>query len=80
MMFDMTVTSRDFVRQFARLKRSAANGHEVVVRDRRGRAFVFRAQEAGPSLGEQLADLRGRFQTGIRQKSLRGFGRNRSVG
>ncbi|HEY4299488.1 MAG TPA: hypothetical protein VGM73_01360 [Candidatus Didemnitutus sp.] len=74
----MTVTTRDFVRQFARLKRSAANGEEIVVRDRRGAAFVFRTREAGPSLGDQLADLRGRLRTGVGRKSLRGFGRNRT--
>ncbi|HVU18469.1 MAG TPA: hypothetical protein VHD32_16315 [Candidatus Didemnitutus sp.] len=73
----MTVTTRDFVRQFARLKRSAANGEEIIVRDRSGAAFVFRTRETGPSLADQLSDLRGRMRTGIRQKTLRGFGRNR---
>lgn len=79
-MCDMTttITTRDFVRDFARLKRTAANGGEVVVRDRDGRTFVFRAQGAGPSLGEQLTDLRGTLNTGVRTKNLQGFGRNRT--
>lgn len=78
-MFDMetTTTAREFVRNFSRLKRTAANGGEVIVRDREGRAFVFRAKEAGPSLGSQLADLCGKHNTGVRVKSLAGYGRNR---
>ena len=52
-----TTTTREFIRHFARIKRAAANGDEVVVRDRRGQTFVFRAKAAGPSLGEQLSDL-----------------------
>ena len=78
-MCDMApITTREFIRHFARLKRAAANGHDVVVRDRSGQAFVFRAEAGGPSLGEQLADLRGVIRTGVRVKSLKGFGRNRA--
>ena len=79
-MYDMTTTTtaREFVRNFSRLKRAAANGGEVIVRDGTGRAFVFRAQEAGPSLASQLADLRGQLRTGVPVKSLKGFGRNRA--
>lgn len=71
------ISTREFIRNFARLKRAAANGDDVVVRDRQGRAFIFRAQGAGASLGEQLVDLRGSINTGVRVKSLKGFGRNR---
>lgn len=71
-------TTREFVRNFSRLKRAAANGGEVIVRDGGGRAYVFRAQEAGPSLGHQLTDLCGRLRTGVPVKSLKGFGRNRA--
>jgi len=80
-MCDMTTTTtaREFVRNFARLRKVAANGGEVIVRDRRGQAFVFRATgEAGPTLAEQLRDLRGTAATGVRVKSLKGFGRNRT--
>lgn len=72
------ITTREFIRHFARLKRAAANGEDVVVRDRSGQAFVFRAKGAGPSLGEQLSDLRGALRTGVPVKSLQGFGRNRT--
>jgi hypothetical protein len=72
------ITTREFVRHFARLKRAAANGEELVVRDRKGQAFVFRAKGAGPTLGEQLSDLRGSLRTGVRVKSLKGFGRKRA--
>jgi hypothetical protein len=71
-------TTREFIRDFARIKKAAANGHEVIVRDRQGQAFVFQAKVAGPSLGEQLADLRGAIRTGARVKRLKGFGRNRA--
>ncbi len=78
-MFDMaTTTTREFIRHFARLKKAAANGDEVVVRDRQGQIFVFRAKAAGPSLGEQLSDLKGALRTGKPVKSLQGFGRNRT--
>jgi hypothetical protein len=79
-MYDMstTTTARDFIRQFPRLKKAAANGEEVIVRDRRGRAYIFRAKEAGPSLGEQLTDICGALHTGIRVKSLKDFGHNRA--
>lgn len=79
-MYDMatTTTTREFIRDFARLKKAAANGDEVVVRDRQGRTFVFRAQGSGPSLGQQLSELRGALHTGQPVKSLRGFGRSRA--
>lgn len=78
-MHDMsTITNvREFVRNFSRLKRTAANGGEVIVRDREGRAYVFRAMDTGPSLGSQLSDLCGKHPTGVRVKSLAGYGRNR---
>ena len=79
-MYDMATatTTREFIRHFARLKKVAANGDEVIVRDRSGRSFVFRAKDIGPSLGEQLSDLCGALNTGNRVKSLKGFGRNRT--
>ena len=79
-MFDMatTTTTREFIRHFARIKKAAANGDEVVVRDRQGQMFVFRAKQAGASLGEQLSDLRGALATGRAVKTLQGFGRNRA--
>jgi hypothetical protein len=77
-MHDMaTTTTREFIRHFARLKKAAANGDEVIVRDRQGQAYVFRAKGSGPSLGEQLADLRGALRTGTRVKRLHGFGHRR---
>ncbi len=72
-----TATTREFIRNFARLKKVAANGGEIIVRDRRGRAFVFRAKDRGPSLADQLSDLCGVLKTGQPRKSLDGFGRNR---
>ena len=78
-MYDMATitTTREFIRHFSRLKKAAANGAEVVVRDRQGRTYSFQARSSGPSLGEQLSDLCGKHPTGVRVKSLAGFGRNR---
>ena len=73
-----TITTREFIRNFARLKKFAANGAEVVVQDRNGRAYVFRAKDEGLSLGDQLSDLCGKVVTGVPIKSLKGFGRNRA--
>ena len=75
---ETTITAREFIRHFARLKKAAANGEDVIVHDRSGQLFVFHAKGAGPSLGAQLSDLRGALQTGMRAKSLKGFGRNRA--
>jgi hypothetical protein len=74
-----TTTAREFVRNFARLHKVAANGGEVIVRDRHGRSFLYRTlTKRGPTLAEQLDDLRGSLDTGVRVKSLAGFGRPRS--
>jgi hypothetical protein len=73
-----TTTTRQFIRHFARVKKAAAGGAEVIVRDRKGPAFIFRAQGEGPSLGEQLSDLRGALHSGVRVKRMQGFGRNRT--
>lgn len=72
-----STTTREFIRNFSRLKKVAASGSEILVRDRKGTTFVFRAQAEAPTLDEQLSDLRGAFQTGNPVKSLKGFGRNR---
>lgn len=80
-MYDMKIratTTREFIRNFARLKKVAANGGEVIVRDRQGRTFVFRAGDPGPTLADELSDLCGALETGIKKKSLSGFGRNRT--
>jgi hypothetical protein len=71
------VTVREFLRNFARLKRAAAKGNEIVVRDLTGNSFVFRAKGPSSSLAEQLSDLQGAFNTGVSIKSLEGFGCNR---
>lgn len=80
-MYDMVTritTTREFIRDFARLKKVAAQGGEVIVRDRQGRAFVFRAGDPGPTLAEELDDLCGALETGVAKKNLSGFGRNRT--
>ncbi len=71
-------TTREFVRNFARLQKAADKGGEIIVKDRTGRSYVFRGQNKEPTLGEQLADIRGSLRTGVRVKSLKGYGRNRS--
>jgi hypothetical protein len=72
-----STTAREFVRNFSRLRKVAANGGEVIVRDRSGQAFVFRATtEGGRTLADQLGDLQGMFYTGVKAKSLKGFGHN----
>ena len=72
------VTSREFVRKFSSYKKAVANGNELVVKDRTGRRFLFRSEGPGSSLGSQLKDICGSFRTGVRVKSLSGFGRNRA--
>jgi hypothetical protein len=74
----MTTTLREFQRDFARMRRMAAAGQTVTVRAGDGQEFVFKATGKQPTLGEQFAHLRGSLRTGVRVKSLKGFGRNRS--
>ncbi len=64
-MYDLptALTSREFIRHFARLKKAAANGEEVVVRDRQGRSFVFQAKDGGPSAGGATRSLRRSLRT-----------------
>ncbi len=51
----------------------------VAAGDQSGQAFVFRnAGDTGPTLDEQLRDIRGAVATEVRVKSLKGFGRNRT--
>jgi hypothetical protein len=69
------ITTREFVRHFARFKRTVAKGDQVVVGDRGGRMFVFEEREARPSLSARLSDLQGALPSGNRKKRLEGFGR-----
>lgn len=71
-----STTSREFVRNFARFKKAAANGTSVRVQDRSGAIFVFALESKPPSLGSQLGDLCGALNTGIRAKVMTGFGRS----
>jgi hypothetical protein len=71
------VTSRDFVRKFSSYKKAVANGNELIVKDRTGRRFLFRSEGPASTLGKQLNDICGSFQTGVAVKNLSGFGRNR---
>lgn len=73
-----TTSTREFIRNFSRLKKAAANGAEVLVQDRKGTTFVFRAKAEGQTLDEQLSDLRGKFRTGKAVKTVQGFGSYRT--
>ena len=75
-MSDMTTTLREFNRHLARHRRAAAQGHEILIRDRTGATFVFkRVDEDKRSMSDMVGHLAGRVQTGRRVKSLAGYGR-----
>ena len=76
-MSTMQVTAREFVRKFSKYRRAALAGQEVRVCDRAGNGFVFRLVAApAVSLADAMGDLMGSVQTGRRQKSLAGYGRD----
>jgi hypothetical protein len=73
----MHVTAREFTRKFPNYRRAALAGKEIRVRDRAGNRFVFRAAEEKPvSIADAMDDLLGSVQSGKKQKSLAGYGRD----
>jgi hypothetical protein len=71
-------TLQEFQRDFARMCRMAAAGQTVMVLAGDGQEFVFKVAGKPSTLGEQFAHLRGSLRTGVRVKSLKGFGCNRT--
>lgn len=77
-MSDMTITLRQFHRELARMRRAAARGVEIVVRERGGATYLFKRIDAGvPTFGQIGGHLAGSVKSGRRVKSLEGYGRIR---
>jgi len=75
-MSDMTTTLREFNRHLARHRRAAAQGREILIRDRTGATYVFkRVDEPVRTMADVVGHLAGRVRTGRRVKSLAGYGR-----
>jgi hypothetical protein len=70
-------TWREFQRNFRRMRMAAEAGEEITIADSQGRTFVFKQSSShGRIAGDLIADLIGGKGTGIRVKSLAGYGRN----
>lgn len=73
----MKATTRDFTRQFPRYRRAARAGQTVRVRDRDGIVYVFAREETdAPSLADVAGHLLGSVNSGVRKKSLKGYGKD----
>jgi hypothetical protein len=81
-MSDMTTTVREFQRRFSRMRRVAAAGGEVRIRDQKtGEEFAFKAVKSGTrgfwGLAGHLAGVAkgGPADLATNQRHLEGFGR-----
>ena len=73
----MQATARNFTRKFPIYRRAARAGQTVRVRDRDGVTYVFAREEAdAPSLADVAGHLLGSVNSGVRKKSLAGYGRD----
>lgn len=73
----MQATARNFTRKFPLYRRAARAGQKVRVRDRDGVTYVFAREQAdAPSLAEVAGHLLGSVNSGVRKKSLKGYGKD----
>ena len=73
----MQATARDFTRKFPHFRRAARAGQTVRVQDRDGITYVFSREKADtPSLADVAGHLLGSVNSGVRKKSLVGYGRD----
>ncbi len=73
----MKATAREFTREFPRFRRAARAGQTIHVRDRDGITYVFTREAAdAPSLADVAGHLLGSVNSGVRKKTLKGYGKN----
>ncbi len=73
----MQATARDFTRKFPRFRRAARAGQTIRVQDRDGVVYVFaRAPDGAASLADVAGHLLGSVNSGVRKKTLAGYGRD----
>lgn len=82
MMSDMTISMREFQREFGRVRKAAAAGKEIRVRDQKtGEEFSFKAaQPEKKTFWELAGHLAGSVKSGVgdlstNKKHLANFGR-----
>ncbi len=72
----MRTNIRDFTRNFAAYRSAAKSGKPIEILDREGVSYVFAIKKPAPaSLAEAVSHLAGIVETGIKKKSLAGYGR-----
>lgn len=73
----MQASARDFTRRFPRYRKAARAGQTIRVQDRDGVVYVFaRDQTDAPSLADVAGHLLGSVNSGVRRKSLKGYGQD----
>lgn len=71
----MHATTRDFTRRFSGYRDAARAGQTVRIVDHEGIVYVFSREKANPpSLADVAGHLLGSVSSGVRKKSLKGFG------
>ena len=81
---DMTITMREFQREFSRIRKAAAAGKEIRIQDQKtGEEFSFKAaaSEKKKTFWELAGHLAGSVKSGVgdlstNKKHLEGFGRS----
>jgi hypothetical protein len=74
----MKTNIREFTRNFATYREAAAKGEPIEVRDREGVSYLFKLKTPAPAnLAVAVAHLAGTGTTGVKKKSLTGYGRAR---
>ncbi len=73
----MQATARNFTRKFPLYRKAARAGQTVRVEDRDGVVYVFaRDKTEAPSLADVAGHLLGSVNSGVRKKSLKGYGQD----
>lgn len=73
----MQATARNFTRKFPLYRKAARAGQTVRVEDRDGVIYVFARDKAeAPSLADVAGHLLGSVNSGVRKKSLKGYGQD----
>lgn len=73
----MDATVRNFTRKFPLYRQAARAGRTIRIQDRDGVTYVFAREQTDPaSLMEVAGSFLGSVNSGVRRKSLKGYGKD----
>jgi hypothetical protein len=72
----MKTNAREFARNFSAFKSAAARGIDIEIKDREGLRFVFKLKRPEPeSFAAAVSQFKGVVKSGVKKKTLAGYGR-----